>query len=83
MIENKSVINNLLDDSELEDVVGGARNFGAGQKMHACPGGTFGKIVETEKFSSGGYRVFKCVACGAEGKVFPMPGQKLFRIISF
>ena len=82
MLENKSMLNNLLDDSALEDVVGG-QGRGVGQKMHACPGGTFGKIVETEKFSSGGYRIFKCTACGAEGKVFPMPGQKLFRIISF
>ena len=83
MLENKSMLNNLLDDSALEDVVGGQGNHGAGQKMHACPGGTFGRIEETEKFSSGGYRIFKCAACGAEGRVFPMPGNKLFKIISF
>ena len=80
MLENKSLLNNLLDDSALEDVAGGQGNHGAGQKMHACPGGTFGKIVETEKFSSGGYRVFKCVAWERKAKSSPCPDRSFSRL---
>ena len=79
MLENKSLLNNLLDDSELDDVLGGVNKGKGGQKKHECGG----RLIEEREYSNGGYPLYRCESCGMTGKIFPTPRPNFYRIVTF
>ena len=75
MLENKNLLNNLLDDSELEDVTGGVR--GANNlPMHICGNGARGKLVPDGWIGS--QRKYKCINCHKTGKISSLSGTNQY-----
>ena len=70
---------NMLNDSELEDVLGGVRGKPGGKTeklpRHVCRDGKRGDLVENG-FSGNGNGRFKCRLCGATGKINYLPGTR-------
>ena len=81
MLDNKNLINNLLDDSELDNVLGGVRGKSGKNAeilpQHICLDGKIGDLIE-HGYSHSGNGTFRCSLCGAKGKINYLPGTRKY-----
>ena len=75
MLDNKELLNNLLDDSELEDVTGGFGPSVASKAMHACGNGQRGQLRSLPLAQTHGKQQYECTRCHKKGTIYALHGE--------